>query len=238
MFLVIGLVLLLALSSPWNVVAAIVCGALFVLEIGVLAAPRGRARRCRRAPRHLVGATGEVTEPLAPVGQIRVQGELWEARAATELPRGTRVRVVAIDGLTLEVEPDDIVAEQSPLRRRAHRGGDPGASRSDVLRARRDALAARRARPRGRLVSPPEVLRRPAHELGLAARPGCADRRRRPPGGRARPRPGVDHPAAARHDHRLGASARLLPDAPGHRQSGGARRGDHRPGTGGLRVVR
>ncbi len=106
MFLVIGLVLLLALSSPWNVVAAIVCGALFVLEIGFWQR-RVRGQKVQTGAEHLVGATGEVTEPLAPTGQIRVQGELWEARAASELARGTRVRVVAIDGLTLEVEPEE-----------------------------------------------------------------------------------------------------------------------------------
>ena len=50
---------------------------------------------------------GEVTEALTPAGQVRVLGELWEARAAVELPRGARVRVLALDGLTLEVEPDD-----------------------------------------------------------------------------------------------------------------------------------
>ena len=51
-----------------------------------------------------------MTEALAPLGQVRVLGELWEARAAVELPSGARVRVVALDGLTLEVEPDDTPA--------------------------------------------------------------------------------------------------------------------------------
>ena len=55
----------------------------------------------------LVGATGEVSERLAPSGQVRVLGELWEARSSSELPPGTRVRVVAVDGLMLEVEAVD-----------------------------------------------------------------------------------------------------------------------------------
>jgi hypothetical protein len=54
---------------------------------------------------NLVGATGKVTTPLAPVGQIRVHGELWEARSPTPLDPGARVRVVAVDGLMLEVSP-------------------------------------------------------------------------------------------------------------------------------------
>ena len=48
-----------------------------------------------------------MTKPLAPVGQIRVLGELWEARSSSELPGGTTVRVVALDGLMLDVEPVD-----------------------------------------------------------------------------------------------------------------------------------
>ena len=55
----------------------------------------------------LVGATGEVSERLAPSGQVRVLGEIWEARSSSELPPGSRVRVVAVDGLILEVEPVD-----------------------------------------------------------------------------------------------------------------------------------
>ena len=82
------------------------CGGLFVLEIGFWQR-RVRGQKVQTGAENLVGATGEVTEALAPVGQVRVLGELWEARAASELPPGTRVRVVALDGLTLEVEPDD-----------------------------------------------------------------------------------------------------------------------------------
>jgi membrane-bound serine protease (ClpP class) len=65
-----------------------------------------RRQKVQTGVENLIGSTGEVSEPLAPVGQIRVLGELWEARASSELPRGTRVRVVAVDGLTLEVEPE------------------------------------------------------------------------------------------------------------------------------------
>jgi membrane-bound serine protease (ClpP class) len=111
MFLFVGLVLLLVLPSPWNVVGGAVSGALFVLEIGYWQR-RVRGQKVRTGAENLVGATGEVSEPLTPVGQVRVLGELWAARAASELPRGTRVRVIAMDGLRLEVEPED----QEPAR--------------------------------------------------------------------------------------------------------------------------
>jgi membrane-bound serine protease (ClpP class) len=50
---------------------------------------------------------GEVRLPLAPVGSVYAGGEEWTARTPDEssLPRGTRVRVVRQDGLTLIVEP-------------------------------------------------------------------------------------------------------------------------------------
>ena len=82
------------------------CGGLFVLEIGFWQR-RVRGQKVQTGAENLVGATGEVTEALAPVGQVRVLGELWEARAASALPPGARVRVIALDGLMLEVEPLD-----------------------------------------------------------------------------------------------------------------------------------
>ena len=103
MFLVLALVLVFALPSPWNVVGALASGALFLLEIGFWQR-RVRRQKVVTGAENLVGATGEVTERLAPTGFVRVQGELWEARAGAELAPGARVRVTAIDGLTLEVE--------------------------------------------------------------------------------------------------------------------------------------
>ena len=48
-----------------------------------------------------------MTAALAPVGQIRVLGELWEARSSSELPAGTRSASSRVDGLMLDVEPVD-----------------------------------------------------------------------------------------------------------------------------------
>ena len=48
--------------------------------------------------------------PESPTRHVRILGELWEARSSTELPPGAHVRVVAVDGLTLEVEPVDEAA--------------------------------------------------------------------------------------------------------------------------------
>ena len=104
MFLALALLLFLILPDPWNVVGGLVSLACGVVEITYW------QRRMKRVKvvtgvENLIGATGEVTKALAPVGQIRVLGELWEARASFDVPPGTSVRVVAVDGLVLTVEP-------------------------------------------------------------------------------------------------------------------------------------
>ena len=56
----------------------------------------------------MIGATGEVREPLDPIGQVFVEGALWRARPADEgssVGRGYRVRVESVEGLTLIVRP-------------------------------------------------------------------------------------------------------------------------------------
>ncbi|MBI4461898.1 MAG: nodulation protein NfeD [Acidobacteria bacterium] len=53
----------------------------------------------------MVGSIGTVLTELAPEGQIAIHGEYWRARAGVRVPAGTRVRVVAMNGLTLTVEP-------------------------------------------------------------------------------------------------------------------------------------
>ncbi len=58
----------------------------------------------------LVGEWGEIAEPVAAggSGMVMVHGELWRAEAGKELPRGVRVRVTRVDGLTLHVEPAEL----------------------------------------------------------------------------------------------------------------------------------
>ena len=54
------------------------------------------------------GSHGVVRSPLAPLGSAYISGEEWTARSADDRPidRGTPVTVVAVDGLTVLVEPD------------------------------------------------------------------------------------------------------------------------------------
>ena len=96
-------------------VAAIVVGGVILAGFVVFASRKALAAQrdepVRPGSEELVGSVGEVRAPLDPEGQIFVQGALWKARAtgAGEISLGNRVRVRAVDGLTLEVEP---VADQ------------------------------------------------------------------------------------------------------------------------------
>jgi membrane-bound serine protease (ClpP class) len=80
-------------------VALIVYGALKSRRVG-LVTPIGVAV----AP----GAVGQVRSPLAPLGSVIANGEEWSARSASGEPleRGTPIRVIRVEGLTLTVEPD------------------------------------------------------------------------------------------------------------------------------------
>jgi len=61
------------------------------------------------------GSAGVVRRAIEPVGSVYAAGEEWSARTSdgTTLERGTPVRIVAIDGLTLIVEPDPSSSSQS-----------------------------------------------------------------------------------------------------------------------------
>ncbi len=77
---------------------------LFVIAAGV----RALARRPLLGPSGIIGQLGFVRERLAPEGLVLVQGELWRAVAeAAPLEPGVRVRVLAVDGLTLRVGKAD-----------------------------------------------------------------------------------------------------------------------------------
>ena len=53
----------------------------------------------------MLGSIGEVLEDFDLRGPVRIHGEIWQGSTHTPLQRGHRVRVTAIDGLILKVEP-------------------------------------------------------------------------------------------------------------------------------------
>jgi membrane protein implicated in regulation of membrane protease activity len=56
----------------------------------------------------LLGARGRAVERLAPVGYVRVDGELWRAETTGgEIAAGAEILVRELNGLTLRVEPTE-----------------------------------------------------------------------------------------------------------------------------------
>ena len=53
----------------------------------------------------LVGEIGMVKEAIMPEGKVFVHGELWKATSKDPIDTGTRVRVLKVVNLVLEVEP-------------------------------------------------------------------------------------------------------------------------------------
>jgi membrane-bound serine protease (ClpP class) len=70
---------------------------------------RSRAWLPQTGSEELLREPAEVTEPIggpAQPGMVRVRGELWRATSTRAIPPGARVRVVHVDGLMLQVEPE------------------------------------------------------------------------------------------------------------------------------------
>jgi membrane protein implicated in regulation of membrane protease activity len=98
--LLLGAILLavFVLPSPWGLIAVASGGILDVAE-SIALLKWSRRRRAPVGGAALVGRDARVASPT----QVRVAGELWEARSADPLVPGEQVEVMGADGLTLEV---------------------------------------------------------------------------------------------------------------------------------------
>jgi len=89
----------------WPLIAGVaVASAAFFFGVVYLAL-KARKRVVVSGHEELVGAVGEVLEDFAATGRVRVHSEEWQARTASPLKQGQKIRVVAREGLTLTVEP-------------------------------------------------------------------------------------------------------------------------------------
>jgi membrane-bound serine protease (ClpP class) len=96
------------LGVSWWVIVLISAGtALFMLS-GMTAMLRARFSTPTIGREAMIGQMGEATTGIDPEGMVGLRGGTWRARTnrATPIAAGERVRVVAIDGLLLEVEPE------------------------------------------------------------------------------------------------------------------------------------
>jgi membrane-bound serine protease (ClpP class) len=92
------------LSLAWVVPATVVTALFFTFVIG--AGIRAQRQPPRTGAGALLGRTAVALEPFGPAGgRVFVEGEYWRAVSPEPVAPGQRVRIVARDGLTLEVLP-------------------------------------------------------------------------------------------------------------------------------------
>ncbi len=111
----------------WLTLAVGIAGVLLAFLVGMPSMVRARFATPTIGRDWMVGQLGEAVVAVDPEGVVEIDGAQWRAltNRATPIPRGGPVRVVAIDGVTLEVEPEQGGAMDYRERARArHRSGD------------------------------------------------------------------------------------------------------------------
>ena len=109
---VIGSIMLMEVDAPGFRVSPMLIGSVAAVSSGLFLVVmmmllRARKRAVVTGPEQLLDSDAEVIDWRGKRGHVRVHGEIWNARAASELQPGRRVGVSSIDGLTLVVTPKD-----------------------------------------------------------------------------------------------------------------------------------
>jgi membrane-bound serine protease (ClpP class) len=114
------------LNPPWWVLLIVVVGtALFMLG-AMTAVVRSRFSTPTVGREGMLGELGEAEVDVNPDGVVLISGARWRASTnrATPIPAGDPVRVVAVEGLVLEVEPEEGGAEDYRERAKRRRRKD------------------------------------------------------------------------------------------------------------------
>jgi membrane-bound serine protease (ClpP class) len=93
--------------SPLAMIAGVIGTVAFMIG-GMPAMVRARFSTPTIGRQSMIGEMGTALAAIEPEGTVEVRGAPWRARTnrATPIASGANVRVVAIDGLLLEVEPE------------------------------------------------------------------------------------------------------------------------------------
>jgi membrane protein implicated in regulation of membrane protease activity len=93
---------ILWLPAPWGIVAVAVAAVVELAE-SVALIWWSKRRRAQVGSEALVGRWATAVTPLRPDGQVRIDGELWQARCEEGAEAGDAVRILGLEGLTLVV---------------------------------------------------------------------------------------------------------------------------------------
>jgi membrane-bound serine protease (ClpP class) len=96
------------LDPAWWVLVLVIGGTVVFMLSGMTAMVRSRFSTPTIGREDLVGEMGFAEADVDPDGVVRIRDALWRARTnrATPIHAGDRVRVVSIEGVVLEVEPE------------------------------------------------------------------------------------------------------------------------------------
>jgi membrane-bound serine protease (ClpP class) len=108
---VIGSVMLLdegvpGFSIAWQLIGAMGLGGALVLLGIVSFAVRARRRPVVSGAEGLTREVAEAVEDFERQGLVRVHGELWTAVSSVPVRTGQRLKVLGVDGLVIQVEPE------------------------------------------------------------------------------------------------------------------------------------
>ena len=120
LFLVVGSLAVFADGPPsWITLLAGIAGTLLAMLGGMPAMVRTRFSTPTIGRDWMIGETGVAVAAVDPDGVVTVRDAPWRAHTnrATPIAAGDEVRVTAIDGLTLEVEPIEGAARDHRERR-------------------------------------------------------------------------------------------------------------------------
>jgi membrane-bound serine protease (ClpP class) len=106
---VVGSIMLIDIEAPgygisWQLIGGVALAAASMLLLMMAMVARSRQRPVTTGPEQMIGSQARVIEWHGGEGRVRVHGELWHARGPAALQPDQKVRIVRIDGLTLEVE--------------------------------------------------------------------------------------------------------------------------------------
>jgi membrane-bound serine protease (ClpP class) len=124
-FVVASVFLYNGMYVSWITLLAGIGGVLLTFLTGMPAMVRTRFATPTIGREWMIGEEGQAVVAVDPEGVVQVRGAQWRARTnrATPIGAGEPVRVVAIDGVTLEVEPEIGGAEDYRERSRRRRSG-------------------------------------------------------------------------------------------------------------------
>jgi membrane-bound serine protease (ClpP class) len=106
---VVGSIMLIDIEAPgygisWQLIGGVALAAASMLLLLMTMFARSRQRPVTTGREEMVGSRARVLEWHGGEGRVRTHGEIWHARGPAALQPGQEVRVIGIDGLTLEVE--------------------------------------------------------------------------------------------------------------------------------------